>query len=253
VAGGKRALRIEGRAERPIAFTAGDVNLIVRTEAKAFAHVYLEAANPPRAISLEFVSEEKVKRKIWGDMTAFGPEVAKTALRGGPLPAPGSYARLELTACDSGIDEGKSYTGLRLAQSNGVAWWDRMGAVCTSPSGADDPLLSKDAWARTLRTGARAFDAVPIRHDVNFLVGLSGTQQNEEEKKRSATWHRDYIYAPLRATLEPEVHAARQLLAEQVHYEMTLPVTPISREREEPLPRSTPSISTRAAVPTCTA
>ena len=236
VAGGKRALRLEGAAERPIAFSAGDVNLVVRTEAKAFAHVFIDPVNPPRAVSLEFISEEKTKRMIWGDRTAFGPEVAKTAVRGGDLPAAGGYVRLEFTACESGVAEGKTYTGVRLAQSDGAAWWDRIGAVLKSPSALDDPLLSKDAWARTLRTGARAFDAVPIRHDVNFLVGLSGTQQTDEEKKWIATWHRDYIYAPLRAALEPEVHAARRLMAEQVHYEMTFPISPVSAERAEPLP-----------------
>jgi hypothetical protein len=87
-----------------------------------------------------------------------------------------------------------------------------------------------------LRTGARAFAEVPLRHDVNFLVGLSGTQQNAEEKKWIANWYRDFIYAPLRGALEREVHAARRLMAEQVHYEATFPVTLISGERNEPLP-----------------
>jgi hypothetical protein len=236
VVAGKRALRIEGKAERPLAFTAGDVNIFVRTDAKAFAHVYIDPANPPRAISLEFISEEKTKRVVWGDRTAFGPDIAKTAIGGGPLPKAGGYVRLQVNACESGVAEGKTYTGLRVAQSDGAAWWDHIGAVITSPSAADDPLLSKDAWVRTLRTGARAFDAVPLRHDINYVVGLSGTQQNEEEKKRVTTWYRDYIYAPLRAALEPEVHAARRLLAEQVHYESTLPITLVSGERQEPLP-----------------
>jgi mono/diheme cytochrome c family protein len=236
VVGGKRALRMEGEAERAIAFTAGDVNLLVRTEVRAFAHVYLDPAHPPRAVSLEFISEEKTRRAIWGDVNAFGPEVAKTAFRGGALPKAGGYVKLELFACESGVAEGKSYTGLRLAQSDGAAWWDHIGAVCQSPNASADPLLSKDAWATSLRTGARAFDAVPLRHDVNFLVGLSGTQQLAEEKKRIATWHRDYIYAPLRAALEPQVHAARRLLAEQVYYESKLPLSLISSERAEPMP-----------------
>ena len=236
LAGGERALRMEGHAERPIAFTAGDVVLTVRTEATAFVNVYLDPANPPRAISLEFISEEKTRRMIWGDAEAFGADVARNAIAAGPLPPVGSYMRLELKACDSGVEEGKDYSGLRLAQSDGTAWWDRIGAAYKSPSASDDPLLSQDAWARSQRTGARAFAPVPLRHDINFLVGLSGTQQDEEEKKRIATWYRDYIYAPLRSALEPEVHAARRLLAEQVHYEMTFPVTLISGERAEPRP-----------------
>ncbi|WP_414663631.1 PSD1 and planctomycete cytochrome C domain-containing protein [Horticoccus sp. 23ND18S-11] len=235
VVGGKRALRMEGRAVRPFAFTAGDVALIVRTEAKAYVHVHLDPANPPRAISLEFISDEKKTRRIiWGDPQAFEPEFAANAIRGGALPAPGKYAQLALTACESGLQEGKAYTGIRIGQSDGVAWWDRVGAVYTSPSGSDDPLLSKDAWVRSLQNKARAFESMALRHDINFLIGLSSTQQTAEEKQRVVRFHRDYIYAPLRAALEPEVHAARRLMAEQMHYETTLPMTPISRELAEP-------------------
>ncbi|MGH7957171.1 MAG: DUF1549 and DUF1553 domain-containing protein [Opitutaceae bacterium] len=237
VAGGERALRIEGRAERPIAFTAGDVVLTVRTEARAFAHVCLDPVNPPRAVSLTFVSQEKTRSWIWGDVQAFGPQAAAAAHHAGPLPPAGAYARLELPACESGVAEGKNYTGLRLAQSDGAAWWDRIGAVCASPNASDDPLLSLNAWLRPLRPRARSsVERLPLRHDIYYLVAGSPALQNEEEKRRLATWHRDYIYAPLRAALEPEVHAARRLLAEQVHYEMTLPVTLISQERETPLP-----------------
>jgi hypothetical protein len=236
VAGGKRALRLEGSVERPFVFTAGDVKLIVRNEAKAFVNFYADPANPPRAVSLEFISEEKTKRMIWGDMNAFGPEVAKTARRGGPLPPPGNYARLELTACDSGVNEGKNFTGVRIAQSDGAAWWDQAGAVLKSPSAQDDPLLSSAAWARSLRENARFVENVPIRHDIKYLIGLSPTQQNDEEKQRLSRYHRDYIYAPYRALVQNEEHAARKLLSEQVHYELTLPGTLISRERVEPLP-----------------
>jgi mono/diheme cytochrome c family protein len=236
VVGGQRALRLEGTAERPFTFTAGDINLLVRSEAKAFVHVHPDPANPPRALSLEFISEEKTERFIWGDVDAFGPEVAKTARRGGDLPAPGTYTRLEITACDSGLDERHTFTGLRIAQSGGAAWWDRAGAKLTSPDASADPLLSSAAWASSLRANARFVEGVPIRHDIKFLIGLSPTQQNEEEKERLIRYHREFIYAPLRAALEPEAHAARRLLAEQIHYELTYPATLISRERAEPLP-----------------
>ena len=237
VVAGQKALRLEGAVARPIAFTAGDVNLLVRTAVHAFVFAQPDAAQPPRAISLEFTGPEKSRRFIWGDATAFGPDAATDATVVGPLPASGTYTKLEITAKDAGLASGKSYTGLRLAQSVGVAWWDHMGATLTSPSASDDPLLAQGAWSNSLRTGARAFAAVPIRHDVNFLIGLSGTQQNADEKARLTAWHRDYIYAPMRAALEPEVHAARRLLAEQIYYETTLPVTPISHERAEPLPQ----------------
>ncbi len=236
VAGGTRALRLEGAVERPFVFTAGDVNLVVPIEARAFVHFQPDPARPPRAVSLEFESEEKTKRMIWGDRNAFGPEVAATAIYGGPLPAAGTYTRLELTACESGVADGKAYTGLRVAQSDGAGWWDRAGAALKVASAVDDPLLSSAAWARGLRGNARFVEGVPIRHDIKFLIGLSPTQQNDEEKARLDRYHRDFIYAPLRAQVEPELHAVRKMLSEQIHYELTYPSTLISRERDEPLP-----------------
>ncbi|MFM7750328.1 MAG: hypothetical protein ACKPB0_07915, partial [Opitutaceae bacterium] len=118
----------------------------------------------------------------------------------------------------------------------GAAWWDRAGAVHMTTNPAADPLLSKDAWVNSLRSGARAFSTLTLRHDINFLVGLSGTQQVKEEKRKLDEFYRDYIHGPLRAELEPEAHAARRLMAEQIHYEQTLPISPISRELAEPLP-----------------
>ncbi|MCX6954341.1 MAG: PSD1 and planctomycete cytochrome C domain-containing protein [Verrucomicrobia bacterium] len=236
IVGGKRALRVEGSAERPFNFTAGDVTLTVRGETRAFVHFNADPARPPRAVSLEFISEEKTSRTIWGDRDAFGPEVAKTANYGGPLPAPGAYAKLEIMACESGLEDGKGYSGLRLAQSDGAAWWDHVGAKLTTSDASTDPLLSSGAWATSLRGNARFVEGVPIRHDIKFLIGLSPTQQNEEEKERLNRYHRDYIYGPLRAEVEPEAHTVRNLLAEQIHYELTLPASLISRERAEPLP-----------------
>ncbi len=236
VAGGASALRLEGNQSRPFMFTAGDVILTVRTDVKSFVHVNPDPANPPKAVSLEFVSGEKTTRMIWGDPTAFGPDVAKQSLHAGPLPPAGRYTRLDFTACESGVNEGKNYAGLRIAQSNGSAWWDRAGAVISSPSAADDPLLSKDAWARAYRETARDDPKLQFRHDIRYLLGLSSTQQNDAEKQRLTNYHRDHIYAPFRTELEREAHAVRRLLSEQVHFELTTPTTLISRELAEPLP-----------------
>jgi hypothetical protein len=233
---GQRALRLEGGVDRPVDFGGGEVKLLVRTAAKAFVHLHADPAKPPRAVSLELIGDGKTKRVVWGDPAAFGPAIAKDAIVAGPMPEPGAYARLEIDALKTGLAANKAYTGLRLAQSDGAAWWDQVGVACTSPSAAEDPLLSSAAWIRSLRNFARDVLTVPLPHDALFLIGLSGTQQTEEEKKRIAKFHRDYIHGPTRGALEPEARAVRQLLAEQVHYEITLPSSLISRELPEPLP-----------------
>ncbi len=236
VAGGRRALRLEGAVARPFVFTAGDVLLEPQDEAIAFVHLQPDPANPPRAVSLEFLSAKAVRRIVWGDPAAFGPECDPEAIHAGPLPPPGTYTRLALSACDAGLEAKDDYTGIRVAQSDGAAWWDRAGAVCTSPNATGDPLLSYTRWKRQMEDRARSLDPIPLRHDFRFLTGLSRTQHAQEDTQRLKRFHRDFILAPLRAALEPEAHAARRLMAEQIHYEMTLPATLVSRERSEPRP-----------------
>jgi mono/diheme cytochrome c family protein len=236
VAGGQRALRLEGGKSRPFNFTAGDVILTVRSDAKAFIHFLADPARPPRAVSLEFISpSNQTTRFVWGDPTAFSPKLGGTR-HVGPLPPPGTYARLEIDACEAGLDSGKAYTGLAIAQSDGAAWWDRAGATLTSPDASADPLLSRAAWNTNLQANARFNEGMPLRHDIKYLIGLSGTQQNAEEKTRLDRYHREHIYAPYRAVLEPEAHAARRLLSEQIHYELKHPMTLVSGERTVPLP-----------------
>ena len=236
VAGGQRALRLEGAVARPVDFGGGEVLLLVRTAAKAFVHLNPDPAHPPRAVSLQFISEEKTTRVIWGDPAAFGSDVAKDAIVAGPMPAAGAYARLEIDAVATGLAPTKRYSGLRLAQSDGAAWWDQIGTACTSPSSGVDPLLSSGPWATQLRGDVRAMLGIPLPHEIVYLIGVSSTQQTKEEKARVVQFHRDYIAGPLRAALEPEAQAVRRLLAEQVHYEITLPSSLVSRELPEPHP-----------------
>lgn len=236
LAGGRRALLLEGAVARPFVFTAGDIDLTVKGEVKPFVHFQPDAARPPRAVSLEFVTPETTRRFVWGDSAAFGPEAATNAILVGPLPPAGAYARLEISATDAGLATGKAYTALRVTQSDGSGWWDRAGAIISSPTGDADPLLSSSAWASALRGTARFAESAPLRHDIKFLIGLSPTQQNEEEKARLARYHRDFIHGPLRAAVEAEAHVARAVMAEQIRYELAFPITLISRERAEPLP-----------------
>lgn len=234
--GGKRALRLEGATERAVTFAAGEVELKVRTALTAFAYLYPDPAHPPKAISLEFIGEGTPQRWVWGDVAAFGPEVAAKAIVVGPMPAAGAYFRLEMDAIRAGLATDKNYTGIRVAQSGGAAWWDRFGAVASSPSAADDPLLSLEAWVGTIRIGGdeTKFLAAPVTLDMKYLISIYTKQQNKEELKRRADFFRDYVYAPLRGALEPEAHAARKLIVEQVHYEMILPGTLISQEMPTP-------------------
>ncbi len=233
---GTRALRLEGKVERPVNFATGEVPLKVGLLTRVFVNYNPDSANPPKAVSLEFIADGKTKRLIWGDPKAFSPEAADSAMVAGALPPAGVYTRLEIEATDCGLASGRAYTGVRIAQSGGAAWWDHIGTVATSASAADDPLISAEAWAKGIRNDVRAVQNLPLPNEIAYLLGVSITQQDDEDKKRLATFYRDFIYGPLRGPLEPEAHAARQLQAEQIHYELTLTASLVARERAVPKP-----------------
>ncbi len=256
VAGGRRALRLEGKTDRPVLFGGPDVPLVVRTEARAFVHVRPDPAQPPRALALEFIVPGKEPtRLIWGDPKAFDGAQATSFKVAGPMPLAGTYVRLEIAATETCVDSRTAYTGIRLLQSDGVALWDRVGALYTSPDGSNDPLLSETAWRREMnrlyvagRPGQKSNvvqpdeapfasyikQPSPLPLDIRYYTRLSESQQSEEEKRISPTYFRRYISGPLRGLVETEAFAARELIAELVWLENTLEATLVARERAEP-------------------
>lgn len=233
---GQRALRIEGDATREVLFTHGEAILTLRTAAKAIVQVNPDPAHPPRALALEWIAAERTKRLVWGDPQAIASADGVEVIVVGPLPPAGTYTQLESDAATAGLKTGVRFMGLRLHQAGGNASWDSIRTVLTSPTANDDPLLSQGAWIRSWRLKDDDMQHVPVTLEIKYLVGLSNTQQNDEERRRIATFYRDFIYGPLRARLEPEAHAARQRMAELIHYEMRLPAALISQELAEPRP-----------------
>jgi hypothetical protein len=231
---GQRALRLEGDAAREILFTHGEAILTLRTAAKAIVHVHPDPAHPPRALALEWIAAERTRRVVWGDPQALAPAEGVEVVVAGPLPPLGTYTQLESDAAAVGMKTGTRFTGVRLLQAGGAASWDSISTVLTSPTANDDPLLSQGAWIRSWRLKDDDMQHVPVTLEIKYLVGLSNTQQNDEERGRIATFYRDFIYGPLRAKLEPEAHAARQRMAELTQFEMRLPAAPISQELPEP-------------------
>jgi hypothetical protein len=231
---GQRALRITGAGTRDIVFTHGEAILTLRTAAKAVVQVHPDPAHPPRAVALEWIAAETSKRIVWGDPSSLPPRTAAETIVAGPLPPPGVYTRLEFDADAAGLKTGVRFTGLRLLQAAGEVTWDSVTTVLTSPGANDDPLLSQGAWIRSWRLKDDDMQHVPVMLEIKYLVGLSNTQQNDEERRRIATFYRDFIYGPLRGKLEPAANAARQRMAELTRFEMQLPAALISQELPEP-------------------
>lgn len=94
-----------------------------------FAFVFLDPANPPREIMLQWRTHDGSfeHRAYWGeDLIAFGAPGTPNRCYMGPLPAPGQWVRLEVPARLVGL-ENTDVNGMAFALYDGRATWDQAG------------------------------------------------------------------------------------------------------------------------------
>ncbi len=144
---GKKALRRQETGLGQDVFEADAGRLAVPAQARLYAHAYLDPANPPKAIMLQFNTDGWDHRAVWGDPDAIGwGEKGKAGrFHMGSLPEAGKWVRLEVAADTVGLKQGDSVKGLAYTQVGGTVFWDKAGVVGKIDP-ANDPSQSLAAW-----------------------------------------------------------------------------------------------------------
>ena len=115
-------------------FTGANPGLKIGDGDILFAYVYLDPANPPKSIMLQFNDGSWDHRMNWGDEDAIPFGVKNTVAKrvGGLLPKLGEWVRLEVNASDVGLAPGATLNGWAFTQFGGTCHWDRAGVVSRS-------------------------------------------------------------------------------------------------------------------------
>ncbi|NNM29096.1 MAG: DUF1549 domain-containing protein, partial [Akkermansiaceae bacterium] len=103
-----------------------------------FAWVWLDPADPPKQLMLQFHAGGKWDHRAWwgGDHIPFGKGGKKGGHhRVGDLPETGQWVRLEVPAAKVGLGGGKTITQLAYAQHGGTVLWDLAGRQTADPHG----------------------------------------------------------------------------------------------------------------------
>jgi Tc toxin complex TcA C-terminal TcB-binding domain/Concanavalin A-like lectin/glucanases superfamily len=120
---------------------------------RLYAHIYLDPAEPPRALMLQWFDDlgSWKHRACWGEdmLLAWGVPGTPSHQLMGPLPPAGRWVRLEVPAALVGLDNSR-VTGLAFTLYGGQAWWDASGraggvatlADCGYPAAAYEALLA---------------------------------------------------------------------------------------------------------------
>lgn len=144
---GKRAVKRTDAGLAQDVWDQAKEPLVLPQGASLFAYVWLDPANPPKTIMLQYHRSGWQHRAVWGDYEAIQWGAANTTERVGmgPLPEVGKWVRLEFPVEKVGLNPGDGLTGFALTQFGGTVYWDKVG-VAGAVNPATDPQRSFQAW-----------------------------------------------------------------------------------------------------------
>jgi beta-glucosidase len=147
-------------------FSDATSTLTIHTNDALFAYVYLDPANPPSEIMLQWNDGSWEHRAFWGtDNISFGTPGTSSHREMGPLPVTGQWIRLSVPANLVNL-EGAIVNGMAFTLYGGRAWWDRAGRTGSNLTAVNISLTQAGA---TLRWSA----SVGAVYRVNYKNSLS--------------------------------------------------------------------------------
>ncbi len=228
---GKRALRRQDAGLAQDVIEAGPAPLILPQSARLVAHVYLDPANPPRAIMLQYRTDEWRHRAVWGDYDVidWGRRDTTERVNQGALPRSGAWVRLEVEASALGLKSDDKVTGFALTQHGGTVYWDQVG-VKGRVDPTTDPRRSYLAWVR--QHDGKDVSALPEKVRKIFKDTTAGKRsEGQEAQLREHFLVREC--ADTRAVFDPLLGTVAAMKKQRDEYEGAIPATLVWKDMDE--------------------
>jgi len=228
---GKRALARTDTGLAQDFFTKAVPPLLVGSQDSFFAYAYIDPANKPKAIMLQFHTSGWLHRANWGDedAIAYGDKGTTGKLLMGELPKAGEWVRLEVDVAKLGLLPGTKIDGIAFTQFGGTVHWDRAGILTATPQ-EDLSGVSQLAWEQ--QEAAKGKSELP--GDVRDALKLAAKRRTPEQKQRLREYYIANVYEPARATFDPMLKEIATLRKQRDDLENSLPATMVMAEMEKP-------------------
>ncbi len=208
-------------ANPPLAIGAGDV---------LFTYVYLDPANPPKTIMLQFNDGSWEHRAVWGDiaLAPWGSDNTPSRRHMGPLPEAGKWVRLEVAADHVGLPPDSKLNGWAFSQHDGTVYWDAPG-ISTRESGTQ-PLRSLLAWEDQERSLKEPRAPKPILD----IIKLPADQRSDAQRTQLKEHFLRYVSADHRPVFEPLNQKLDALNKAKTDLDGLIPATLVSADLAQP-------------------
>ena len=212
-------------------FTGANPGLKIGEGDVLFAYVFLDPANPPKSIMLQFNDGSWEHRSNWGDDDAIGFGAKNTPGKrlAGPLPKTGEWVRLEVKAADVGLAVGATLNGWAFTQSGGTCHWDRAGVV-TYATPVPTEFSSQIAWEQSERPIPKTTLPGPIQE----ALKLESAKRTPDQLKQLRDYFIQNVNSGTRATFAALQSKIAEVNKQKGDVEATIPATMVSQDLPQP-------------------
>ncbi len=230
---GAKATRRKADALSQHFFTDAKDKLKIGAGDKLFAYCWIDPANPPQTVMLQFNDGTWNHRAYWGeDKIPFGAGDTPEHRHLGPLPKAGEWVRLEVDAAHVGLPAGAELNGWAFTQFGGTVYWDHAGIVTKTPQGT--PVFeSQLAW----EAYDKALEKSSVPQPVRDAIKVESSARNMDQSKLIRDHFVQFVHPKTRLTFEPLQKQLDDLTKQRTETDNAIAVTMIMQDL--PTPRET--------------
>jgi hypothetical protein len=227
---GEQATRREAAGLSQHFFTGANPGLKIGEGDKLFAYCWIDPANPPETVMLQFNDGSWEHRMYWGkDAIPFGSGDTPGHRHGGELPAAGAWVRLEVDAAHVGLKSGSTLNGWAFTQHGGLVYWDHAGIVTRTPQDgqAFESLAAWDAYERTLQQSS-------VPQPVKNALKVDPAQRSEQQSQLIREHFLQHVYPGTRGLFDPLNQRVADLTKQRTETDNAIPVTMVMADLPQP-------------------
>lgn len=196
-----------------------------------FAYVFVDPANPPKSIMMQFNDGSWEHRFNWGDEDAigFGAKNTPAKRQAGPLPKMGEWVRLEVSAAEVGLMPGVTLNGWAFTQFGGTCYWDRAGIV-TRTAQAPTEFSSQIAWEQSQLPTPNTTLPGPVQE----ALKIESTKRTPDQQKQLRDYFLQNVNIATRATFAALQAKTADVDKQKKDLDAAIPATMVSADLAEP-------------------
>lgn len=219
---GSQALKRTGDSVTQDYFEAG-AKFEIPPNGKLSVQCYIDPANKPKSVMLQFFVGGWNHRAVWGEEGAipFGKVRTTERVMIGALPEEGAWQKLEFAADRLGLKPGMKVTGFAFTQFGGTVYWDRL-VMSSRVDPAKDPQWSWSKWIE--KNQGKRVEGLP--NDLLTLVrGKKSAEWPAADAKRVQDWWFENEYQGAKQIIDGPRAEMLAIQAKKKALDDTIPAT----------------------------